>query len=190
MDDKTNMDDSAIIELYFGRDEQAIRVTSEKYGGLCFRVAHNILGSREDAEEVVNDAYLAAWESIPPARPESLRSYICGIARNHALKRFEFNKAAKRMPKALLSFAELEEMLTDSTSQPDISAMELGELIENFLKEQSADARCVFVRRYYFFDSISDIAKKYSFGESKVKTLLSRTRKKLKNYLNKEGYFI
>lgn len=190
MDDKIIMDDSAIIDLYFGRDEQAIRETSEKYGGLCFRVAHNILGSREDAEEVVNDAYLAAWESIPPAKPESLRAFVCWIARNHALKRLEYNTAKKRMPKALLSFAELEEMLTDSTSQPDISAMELGELIGNFLKEQSADARCVFVSRYYFFDSISDIAKKYSFGESKVKTLLSRTRSKLKKYLNKEGYFI
>lgn len=187
---KPEINDNSIIDMYFGRDEQAIRVTSEKYGKLCFRVAHNILGSREDAEEVVNDAYLAAWESIPPAKPESLRAFVCRITRNHALKRLDYNTVQKRMPKVLLSFAELEEMIPDNAQQPDISASELGELINEFLKTQSADARCVFVRRYYFFDSIYDIAKKYSFGESKVKTLLSRTRKKLKDYLNKEGYFI
>lgn len=184
------MDDGAIIELYFGRDEQAIRETSEKYGGLCFRVAHNILGCREDAEEIVNDAYLATWNSIPPAKPNSLRAFVCGIARNAALKRVEYNTAKKRMPKALLSFSELEEVLSDSAVQPDISAVELGELIEKFLKAQSADARCVFVRRYWFFDSIADIAEKYSFSESKVKTLLSRTRGKLKKFLSKEGYFV
>lgn len=187
------VDDGAIIKLYFVRNEQAIREISDKYGALCFRVAYNILGCREDAEEVVNDTYLAAWNSIPPARPESLRAYVCGIARNHALKRLEYNKAKKRLPKALLSFSELEDMLTDSTfqsSQPDVSAEALGELIGGFLKEQSADARCVFVRRYYFFDSIADIAEKYSFSESKVKTLLSRTRGKLKKFLIKEGYII
>lgn len=180
------MDDGAIIKLYFGHDEQAIRETSEKYGVLCFRVAYNILGCREDAEEVVNDAYLAAWNSIPPASPDSLRAYICGIARNHALKRLEYNTAKKRLPKALLSFAELEDMLADDRQfQPDASAEELSGLISDFLKAQSADARCVFIRRYYFFDSIADIAEKYSFGESKVKVLLSRTRGKLKKYLIK-----
>lgn len=190
MNEINGLGDGAIIDLYFDRDEQAIKETSEKYGNLCFRVAHNILGSREDAEEVVNDAYLAAWEAIPPAKPESLRAFVCWITRNHALKRLDYNTAQKRMPKVLLSFAELEEMIPDNAQQPDISAMELGELITKFLETQSADARCVFMRRYYFFDSIYDIAKKYSFGESKVKTLLSRTRKKLKDHLNKEGYFI
>lgn len=187
------MDDNAIIELYFGRDEQALRETSDKYGALCFRVAHNILGSLEDAEEVVNDAYLATWNAIPPARPNSLRAFICGIARNSALKRLEYNTAKKRSPDVLLSFSELEEILTDGADihdTSDISAEELGALIEKFLKTQSADARCVFVRRYWFFDSIAEIAKKYYFSESKVKTLLSRTRKKLKTYLNKEGYFV
>ena len=184
------MDDNAIIELYFARDEQALRETSDKYGALCLSVANNILGCREDAEETVNDAYLAAWNSIPPARPNSLRAFVCGIARNAALKRLEYNTAKKRSPSALLSFSELEEILTDGADISDISAEELGGLIERFLKTQSADARCVFVRRYWFFDSIAEIAKKYSFGESKVKTLLSRTRKKLKTYLNKEGWFV
>lgn len=187
------MDDNAIIELYFARDERALRETSDKYGALCLSVANNILGCHEDAEETVNDAYLAAWNSIPPARPNSLRAFVCSIARNAALKRFEYNTAKKRSPSALLSFSELEEILTDGADIPDtsdISAEELGGLIESFLKTQSADARCVFVRRYWFFDPIADIAKKYSFSESKVKTLLSRTRGKLKKYLNKEGWFV
>lgn len=184
------MDDKEIIELYFGRDERAIRETSDKYGRLCFSVAYNILGCREDAEESVNDAYLAVWESIPPEKPDSLRAFVCGIARNLSLKRFEYNTAAKRSPAALLSFTELEDMLTDGSAQPDVSAEELGALISEFLKTQSADARCVFVRRYWYFDPISEIAERYSFGKSKVKTLLCRTRSKLKEFLNKEGYNI
>ena len=184
------MDDESIIELYFGRDEQAIRETAAKYGGLCFRVANNILGCREDAEESVNDAYLAVWNAIPPAKPDSLRAFICKVVRNRALKRLEYNTAKKRLSGALVPFAELEEMITDGSPPPDVSAEELGKLIGIFLNTQSADARCVFVRRYWCFDKVSDIAKRYSFGESKVKTLLSRTRKRLKEFLIKEGYNI
>ena len=184
------MDDTSIIELYFGRDEQALRETEAKYGGLCFRVANNILGCREDAEESVNDAYLAVWNAIPPAKPDSLRAFICKVVRNRALKRLEYNTAKKRLSGALVPFAELEEMITDGAPPPDVSAEELGKLIGIFLKTQSADARCVFVRRYWYFDKVSDIAKRYSFGESKVKTLLSRTRKRLKEFLIKEGYNI
>lgn len=184
------MDDPSIIELYFGRDEQAIRETAAKYGGLCFRVANNILGCREDAEESVNDAYLAVWNAIPPAKPNSLRAFICKVVRNQSLKRLEYNTAKKRLSGALIPFAELEEMLMDGSPPPDVSAEELGKLIGIFLKTQSADARCVFVRRYWYFDKVSDIAKRYSFGESKVKVLLSRTRKRLKEFLIKEGYNI
>lgn len=184
------MDDPSIIELYFGRDEQAIRETAAKYGALCFRVANNILGCREDAEESVNDAYLAVWNAIPPAKPDSLRAFICKVVRNHSLKRLEYNTAKKRLSGAVIPFAELEEMLTDGCPPPDVSAEELGKLIGIFLKTQSADARCVFVRRYWYFDKVSDIAKRYSFGESKVKTLLSRTRKRLKEFLIMEGYEI
>lgn len=184
------MDDSSIIELYFGRDEQAIRETAAKYGGLCFRVANNILGCREDAEESVNDAYLAVWNAIPPAKPDSLRAFVCKVVRNRALKRLEYNTAKKRLSGTLIPFAELEEMLTDGSHPPDVSAEELGKLIGIFLKTQSADARCVFVRRYWYFDKVSDIAKRYSFGESKVKTLLSRTRSRLKKFLIEEGYDI
>lgn len=185
------MDDKEIIALYFGRSEQAIRETAGKYGGLCANIAYNILGSREDAEESVNDTYFAVWNAIPPARPDSLRAFVCKIARNLALKRLEFNTAKKRMPDtgAVIPFAELEEMISDG-SPPDVSDEELGRLIEIFLKTQSADARCVFIRRYWYFDKVSDIAKRYSFGESKVKSLLSRTRNRLKKFLITEGYDI
>jgi len=184
------MDDASIIELYFGRDEQAIRETAAKYGGLCFSVANNILGCREDAEESVNDAYLAVWNAIPPAKPDSLRAFVCKIARNQSLKRLEYNTAKKRLSGTLVPFSELEELLTDGNPPPDVSAEELGRLIGDFLQTQSADARCVFVRRYWYFDKVSDIAKRYSFGESKVKSLLSRTRGRLKRFLIKEGYNI
>lgn len=184
------MDDPSIIELYFGRDEQAILETAAKYGGLCFRVANNILGCCEDAEESVNDAYLAVWNAIPPAKPENLRAFVCKVVRNRALKRLEYNTAKKRLSGALIPFAELEEMLTDGSPPPDVSAEELGKLIGIFLNTQSADARCVFVRRYWYFDKVSDIAKRYSFGESKVKSLLSRTRNRLKKFLIEEGYNI
>lgn len=183
------IDDKEIIELYFGRSEQAIRETAARYGGLCANIAYNILGSREDAEESVNDTYFAVWNAIPPARPESLRAFVCRIARNQALKRLEFNTAKKRMPGAVTPFAELEEMISD-TGSPDVSDEELGRLIEIFLKTQSMDARCVFIRRYWYFDKVSDIAKRYSFGESKVKSLLSRTRNRLKKFLITEGYNI
>lgn len=184
------MDDKDIIGLYFDRSEQAIRETAARYGGLCTSIAHNILGSREDAEESVNDAYYAVWNAIPPAKPDSLRAFVCKVARNMALKRLEYNTAKKRMPNSIIPFAELEEMITDGSPPPDVSDEELGRLIGIFLKTQSADARCVFVRRYWYFDKVSDIAKRYSFGESKVKSLLSRTRNRLKKFLEQEGYNI
>ncbi len=184
------MDDTSIIELYFRRDEQAIRETAAKYGGLCLRVANNILGSREDSEEIVNDAYLAVWNAVPPAKPDSLRAFVCKIVRNQALKRLEYNTAKKRLSGSLVPLSELEEILTDGSPPPDASAEELGRLISRFLDTQSADARCVFVRRYWYFDKVSDIARRFSFTESKVKSLLSRTRSRLKQFLNKEGYNI
>lgn len=187
------MYDHEIIRLYFARDERAIRETADKYGVLCFNTAYYILGNREDAEESLNDMFFAVWNAIPPEKPENLRAYVRKVARNQALKRLEHDSAKKRSPDSLIPFSELEEIISgsppgDPTS--NVTAKELGQLIESFLKKQSADARCVFVRRYWFFEPISVIAKKYSFSESKVKTLLCRTRAKLKIFLEKEGYSI
>lgn len=181
------MDDLMIIELYFERDEKAIKETEKKYGRLCFTVAINILGNDEDSEECVSDTYLSVWNKIPPSRPNNLMAFICKITRNLSLKRLEYNKAMKRTPESLVSFTELEDVLSDSSIIPDMENAEIGKLISEFLKHEKSDARAVFMRKYWFFDSISDIATRYSFSESKVKNMLYHSRNKLREYLKKEG---
>lgn len=181
------MDDLQIIELYFQRDEQAVRETDAKYGRLCHRIAYNILGSREDSEECVNDAYMGIWNAIPPARPNNFTAFVCRITRNLSLKRLEFLTREKRSRDAAVSLDELEAVLPDDRVQPDMDDEALSGLISRFLRGQKEEVRNVFIRRYYFFDSIGEIAERYSFTESKVKNMLFHTRNKLKAYLIKEG---
>lgn len=181
------MDDLMIIELYFERDEKAIKETDKKYGRLCFTVAINILGNDEDSEECVNDTYLSVWNKIPPTRPNNFMAFICKITRNLSLKRLDYNKAMKRTPESFVSFTELEDVLPDNSIIPDMENAELGRLISEFLNNEKPDARAVFIRKYWFFDSISDIAARYSFSESKVKNMLYHSRNKLREYLKKEG---
>ena len=182
------MDDLQIIELYFDRNEQAIKATDEKYGKLCLHVANNILPSREDAEECVNDTYLSVWNEIPPTRPNNFKAFICKITRNLSLKKLEAASAIKRTSTAILSLEEIEDTIPDATVSPEISNEELGKIISAFLWSQSEDVRNVFLRKYWFFDSISDIAERYDYSESKVKSMLFHTRNKLRDYLKKEGY--
>lgn len=184
------MDDGQIIELYFRRDESAIRETDIKYGRLCFGIAHNILGAELDAEECVNDTYFSVWNAIPPQRPNCFAAFIGRIARSLSLKRLRFNTARKRSAQAELSLSELEEILPDDRWRPDLRAESLGELISCFLRGESEDARRVFLRRYWFFDSIADIAADCSFSESKVKSMLLRTRRRLRDYLREEGVYL
>lgn len=181
------MDDLMIIELYFARDEQAIHETDIKYGKLCFGVANNVLSNDEDAKECVNDTYLSMWNTIPPTRPNNFAAFICKIVRNLSLKKLDFNLAKKRNPDVMVSFSELEEILPDNRIDPDTGDEEIGRLISDFLRKEKADARNVFIRKYYFFDPVSDIAGRYSFTESKVKNMLYHTRNKLREYLKKEG---
>lgn len=181
------MDDSQIIELFFARNEAAIAETEKKYGKLCFQIAHNILGDFEDVKECINDTYLSIWNTIPPARPNRFSAYLCKTARNLSLKRLEYNSAAKRNSNMTVSFTELEAVVPDNRFRPDISDEQIGEVISGFLEKQKADARNMFIRRYYFFDSISDIAARYRFTESKVKNMLYHTRNKLRDFLRKEG---
>ncbi len=181
-----NIEDLRIIELFFERNAQAIKETETKYGKLCHSIAYNILGNREDAEECVNDSYVAVWNAIPPTRPNSLSAFVCKIARNVSLKRLEFLMREKRRA-AVLPLTELEELLPDERYAPDTSDEDVGKQISAFLRTQKADARKVFIRRYFLFESVKDIAKRYSFTESKVKNMLLRTRNKLKDYLIKEG---
>lgn len=181
------MDDLMIIELYFERDEKAIKETDKKYGRLCFTVAINILGNDEDSEECVNDTYLSVWNKVPPTRPNNFMAFICKITRNLSIKRLDYNKARRRTPESLVSFNELEDILPDNRIAPGVENTEIGKLISEFLKHEKPDSRAVFIRKYWFFDSISDIAARYSFSESKVKNMLYRSRNKLRDYLKKEG---
>ena len=181
------MDDQRIIELYFERDEQAIRETDAKYGKLCHSIAYNILNNHEDSEECVNDTYISVWNAIPPTRPNNFTAFVCRIARNMSLKRFEFMKREKRSEDVLASLDELSAILPDERYSPDVSDEDIGKLISKFLRSQKEDVRNVFIRKYYFFDSVKEIAERYGFTESKVKNMLFYTRNKLKDFLIKEG---
>lgn len=181
------MEDSKIIELYFERNEEAIRETDVKYGKLCYRIAHNILNNREDSEECVNDTYMGAWNTIPPTRPDNFRAFLSKITRNLSLKRLEFLTREKRSAAIVLSLDELAGVLPDERFSPEASDEYVGKLISAFLRNQKEDARNVFIRKYFFFDSTREISVRYSFTESKVKNMLFRTRNKLKEYLIKEG---
>ena len=181
------MDDLSIIELYFARDEQAIKETDNKYGKLCHSIAYNILNNNEDSEECVNDTYIGVWNAIPPTRPNNFMAFLCKITRNISLKRIKAMARQKRSQATIVSLDELTEILPDESIGENISNDNLTELISDFLRKEKADVRNVFIRKYYFFDSVGDISKRYSFTEDKVKSMLYHTRKKLKDYLIKEG---
>lgn len=182
------MEDAQIIALYFARDEQAIQETHTKYGKLCYRIAHNLLYSVEDTEECVNDTYLSTWNAIPPQNPIHFMAFLSKITRNLALKRLDYNLAQKRNPELTASFDELESVLSDDRVSDNLTAEELGNAISRFLRTEPADRRNVFLRKYWFFDSVHTISQQYGFSESKVKSMLHRTRKRLQVYLKKEGF--
>ena len=182
------MEDKEIIALYFSRDEKAIRATSEKYAGFCHRIAKNILGNDEDAEECVSDAYLALWNRIPPERPKSFAAFLAKIVRNISLDRFDYNTAACRNGNADAVLDEILEFIPDSKG--DFSEhIGLMDAINAFLSKQPKAARCIFVRRYFYMDSISEIATRYGMKESSVKSLLYRVRDRLAVYLKKGGFY-
>ena len=183
------MEDQKIIELFFARSEEAIEWTRRKYGALCARIAGNMLSSPEDAEECVNDTLLALWNAIPPARPQLLGAYAARIARNQAGKRLTYNAAQKRGGEMTLSLEELDACLAGSADvEQEVQIWELTQAIEGFLETLDLDSRNMFLRRYWFFDSIEQIAAGFGVTQSKVKTRLFRARGKLREHLIKEGY--
>ena len=184
------MDDRQIIELYFSRDERAIEETDIKYGRLCFGIANKILNNAGDAEECVNDTYLGVWNAIPPTRPENLMAFVCRVARNLSLKKLTAMRRQKRSLASVVPIHELEEILPDECIDAEVQDEDIGGLISDFLRREKRDARNVFIRRYWFCESIGDIARRYSFTESKVKNMLYHTRIKLKDHLIKEGVVI
>ncbi len=181
------MEDGEIIGLYFARNENAIGETEKKYGAYCRTAAYNITGSRPDAEECVNDTFLKAWETIPPQEPRSLRAYLGAIVRRAALDLVRRRGAKKRGGGAFAAaYEELEELLPDASGDA-VSEAELRDLLNRFLASLPEDRRNVFIGRYWFFESVAEIAKKTGFSQSKTKTLLFRTREELREFLKKEG---
>ena len=182
------MDDSKIIELFFKRQEQAIIELSNKYGSVCLKVAFNILNNKQDTEECVSDAYLGAWNTIPPQNPNPLLSYVCRIVRNLAIKKYHANTAAKRNSIYDVALDELENCFPSSVSvEDDFNVIETARIIDEFLATLNQKNRIMLVRRYWHSESIDDLAKLFQTSNHNISVRLSRTREKLKKYLIKEG---
>lgn len=184
------MEDVKIIDLYFERNENAIRETKNKYGAFCYSLAYNILRDEEDSLECENDTYLALWKAIPPHRPRFFSAFIAKITRRISITLLRTKTAAKRSAEASLPFDELEDCICEKGEiYESMEAEELKNIIEKFLRSQSAEVRNIFLCRYFYAESIEDICKRFHCSQSKVKTTLHRTRKKLGQYLVKEGAF-
>ena len=184
------MDDKAIVDLYFQRNEQAITETKNKYEKYCFVIADNILHCYEDDMECLNDTYLDTWNAIPPDRPSILKTYIGKISRRRAIDMVRKKTAEKRgSGEYVLSLDELGDCFSSDVSTDElVNAKELAERINYFLSTLDKSERQVFVCRYYYFDPLNDIAKRFGFTVSKVKMSLKRSRDKLREFLLKEGY--
>ena len=183
------MDDSRIVELFWERDEGALAQAESKYGAYCRSIAKNILHSPEDAQECVNDALFGAWNAIPPHKPAVLSTFLGKLTRRIALNRWHENTAKKRGGGAVEeSLDELAECISDGHNIDDgLTDEELTRILNEFLSVLPKESRCVFVRRYWYLDSIGRIAKAYGCSEGKVKMMLKRTRDKLMVRLRKEG---
>lgn len=181
------MDDGQIIELYFRRDEEAIRQTQLAYGSRLYNLSYRLLLRREDAEESVSDTYLKAWETIPPTRPVFFYAYLAKICRFLSMGRLDWNNAAKRKAEVVTLSDELACCIPDVSREQQLQSQELGALLNDFLATLSDENRRIFMRRYWYGDSIGEIAQRFRLGESNVKTKLMRTRNALRAFLEKEG---
>ena len=187
----TRLEDSRIIDLFFERSEQAIDELDSKYGKTVTATAANLLSDRQDVEECRNDTYLAAWNSIPPHRPQPLVSFVCRIARNLAISRLRADFAAKRNRSLDLVLDELEDFIPSGMNvEADYEARELAEAINRFLSGLKYDDRFLFVRRYWYADSVKDIAEQMNERDSRVSLRLFRLREKLRKSLVKEGLIV
>lgn len=186
------MQDEKIVELYFERNEIALKETEAKYGRYLYKIAYGILADASDSEESVNDTYLAAWNSIPPHRPTALFTYLSKLVRRISVDIFRRKNSQKRVASQYaLSLSELEEVVKDNGNmEEDMENKALGLAINDFLRTLSKESRVLFVSRYYFCDSLKDAAKSLGISEGKAKSNLFRTRQKLKDYLLKEGFEI
>ena len=183
------MEDARIVDLYWARSETAINETSAKYGKYCYAIAQNILPNAEDADESVNDTYLAAWNSIPPHRPSVLSSFLGKITRRISIDKWRVRSAEKRGGgEIVLALDELSDCVPSNTNvEQTVEAEELGKAIDRFVMALPLMERRVFICRYWYLDSIASICHQFGFSQNKVKVMLHRTRKDLRNFLEKEG---
>lgn len=182
------MEDKIIIKLLFARAENAISELSIRFGKQLHRIAYNILNNQQDAEECTNDTYLALWNAIPPVSPDPLAPYVYRTGRNTALKKLHWDTARKRDSRYDISLEELNECLPAGDMEQMVDARELGRTMDRFLQSKSKETRYIFIRRYWFGDSVGEIAKELKLKENAVYVRLNRIRNGLKEYLKKEGY--
>ena len=182
------MEDQQIIELLFQRSEKAITALQEKFGGLCRSVISRILPDSRDVEECTSDTYLRVWNSIPPQKPARLDSYLARIARNAALDRYDYNTASIRNTDLTLAYEELALYLP--AREQETESVEFRTFINRFLRELPKESRIMFIRRYWYGESVSSIARAMGCGEEKVKSSLFRTRKKLRDAMIKEEIYL
>ena len=181
------MDDQKIIALFFARDQEAIRQTDAAYGRRLLGLAGRIVGNDQDAEENVSDTYLRAWNTIPPQRPGYFYAYLAKICRNFALKKLDWKNAQKRKAEIVALTQEMEGCIPDQTQAGEQDARELGRLLDAFLRTQTPENQMVFLRRYWYADTVAEIAARYGISESAVQMRLKRTKTRLSAYLAKEG---
>ncbi len=185
------IEDEKIIEMFWGRSEQGIQELDIKYGKVCHKLSYNIVNSRQDAEECVNDAYLGAWNAIPPAKPNPLLTYICKIVRNISLKIYYRKEAAKRNSTYTIAMGEIEACIAaPNTVEAEIEARELARIIESFLDTLTVENRVIFMHRYWFSDSCKDIAEFVGLSEKNISVRLARIRQKMKEYLTEREVFV
>lgn len=184
------MDDAKIITLFWERNEDAIRETDVSYGRQLNALAKRILLSQEDAEESVNDTYMRTWEAIPPHRPQHFYAFLAAICRHLALDKLDWKSAAKRKAEVVSLTEEMELCIPDASHEREMEGRELGRILDAFLESLPKDSRLIFLRRYWYVDTIGEIAQRYHMTESKVKMQLSRTKAKLCTYLEQEEVYL
>lgn len=184
-----DMEDNAIIDLFFKRSEQAIVETDAKYGGYCYSIAYNILSNREDSQECVSDTYLAAWNAIPPSRPNFFNAFLAKLTRHISIDRWRKTKAKKRGGGELvLALEELENCVGLQDTESTFERKELTRVLDRFLLSLPETERNIFLCRYWYLDSIRAISEYSGFTQSKVTSMLHRTRGKLRKVLSEEGW--
>ena len=184
------MTDSQIIALFWERNEDAIQETDAVYGRKLYAISDKILHSKQDAEESVSDTYMRAWETIPPQKPNYFFAYLAKICRIFSLSKLQWNSAAKRNAEVVSLTQEMEQCIPDRSHERRLEGEEIGRVLNRFLDSISVESRLIFMRRYWYTDSIQEIAARYNISQSKVKTQLHRTRNKLQLFLESEGIYV